>query len=122
METAIPSIKNVHVSAIEENGNLTFMHKIKNGAVDKSYGIHVAKLAGLPEEIIKNATTILEMYERKGKKEKKEKQIQFVMDFKEEKEDALYEKIRNTDPLRMTPMDAMNFVYELKENVLQKQK
>ena len=42
-------LKNVHVSAYEENGTVTFLHKIKDGSVDKSYGIHVAKLANLPD-------------------------------------------------------------------------
>ncbi len=121
METAVPAIKNVHVSAVEEHGNLIFLHKIKNGSVDKSYGIHVAKLAGLPEEIIKNATDILTIYENKEqKKNKKEKQIQFAMEFKEDKEDEIRAKIKQVDPLRMTPMEAMNFVYELKESMMQK--
>lgn len=121
MEQVIPSIKNVHVSAIEENGKLIFLHKIKNGSIDKSYGIHVAKLAGLPEEIINNASDILNIYENKEKKaKKKEKQIQFTMDFIEDKQDQIHEKIKNVDPLRMTPMDAMNFVYELKEDIMQK--
>ena len=116
MEAKIPSIKNVHVSAIEEQGRITFLHKIKNGAVDKSYGIHVAHLAGLPDEIIKNAQDILKIYESENKKQKeKSSQIQFVMEFPEEKEDAIKEKLKTIDPLRMTPMDALNTLYELKE-------
>lgn len=117
VESIIPSIKNVHVSAIEENGHLTFLHKIKNGAVDKSYGIHVASLAGLPEEIIKNATNILNVYEKKEQKKQNETQIQFVMDFDEEKKDPIKEKMEKLDPLRMTPMEALNFLYELKEEI-----
>ena len=42
------------------------------------------------------------------------------MDFIEDKQDQIHEKIKNVDPLRMTPMDAMNFVYELKEDIMQK--
>lgn len=118
MEEVIPSIKNVHVSAVEENGHLTFLHKIKNGAVDKSYGIHVAKLAGLPEEIIKNASNILSVYENKAKKNQtRETQIQLNIDFDTEKKDDLREKIKEIDPLRMTPMEALNVLYELKEEV-----
>ncbi len=113
MEREIPSIKNVHVSAKEEDGNIIFLHKVKNGAVDKSYGIHVARLAGLPEEIIKNAESLLKTYESKEKKEPKEMQIQFAMDFEEEKTDELREKLKKLDPLHMTPMDAMNALYEL---------
>ena len=55
LEREINSLKNIHVSAHEENGEITFLHKIKNGPADKSYGIHVAKLAGMPEDLIKRA-------------------------------------------------------------------
>jgi len=106
------------VSAVEENGTLTFLHKMKNGAVDKSYGIHVAKLAGLPEEVIKKAEEILKEHENeKAKEPKKEKQIQFTMDLEDKPKDDMKEKIKKIDPLHMTPMDALNFVYELKEEI-----
>ena len=117
LESKIPSIKNVHVSAVEENGNLIFLHKIKNGAVDKSYGIHVAKLAGLPEQIINDANDILSKHEKQTKKKKNEEQIQFVMEFPEEKEDPIKEKLKNADILHMTPLEAINFIYELKEEL-----
>ena len=51
LEKKYKTIKNVHVSAIEEAGKITFLHKIKNGAIDKSYGIHVARLADMPEAL-----------------------------------------------------------------------
>ena len=56
-------IKNVHVSAHEEDGNITFLHKVKDGSIDKSYGIHVAKLANLPLSLINRADEILKSYE-----------------------------------------------------------
>ena len=114
LENSISTIKNVHVSAIEEDGKITFLHKIKNGAVDKSYGIHVAKLAGLPDEVIKDALEILAMYENKPKTEKADTQLQLVMEFPEEKKDWVKEKLDKLDPLRMTPMEALNALYELK--------
>ena len=114
LENSISTIKNVHVSAIEEDGKITFLHKIKNGAVDKSYGIHVAKLAGLPDEVIKDALEILAMYENKPKAEKADTQLQLVMEFPEEKKDWVKEKLDKLDPLRMTPMEALNALYELK--------
>ncbi len=114
LESKISSIKNVHVSAIESDGKITFLHKIKNGAVDKSYGIHVAKLAGIPEEVIEDALNILSLYEQKPKKEKGEEQLQLVMEFPEEKEDKIREKLKEIDPLRVTPMEALNTLYELK--------
>ena len=114
LENSISSIKNVHVSAIEEDGKITFLHKIKNGAVDKSYGIHVAKLAGLPDEVINDALEILAMYEQKPKAKKTDTQLQLIMDFPEEKKDPIKEKLEKIDPLRMTPMEALNTLYELK--------
>ena len=49
------NIKNVHVSAVENGNEITFLHKVKNGAVDKSYGIHVARLAKMPDSLLKRA-------------------------------------------------------------------
>ncbi len=114
MERKIPSVKNIHVSAEEENGTITFLHKIKSGAVDKSYGIHVARLAGLPDVVIKNAQKMLEEFEGKNKKTTHEnEQIQFCMDFENEKEDPIKEKLKKIDPLRLTPMEALNILYEI---------
>lgn len=117
LERTIGSIKNIHVSAKEENGTITFLHKIKTGAVDKSYGIHVARLAGMPEELLNRADEILSYYESKSKKKKNEEDnIQLTIAFTEEKEcDVLQEKLKEIDPLRLTPMEAINKLYELKE-------
>jgi len=59
LESQLPGVKNVHVDASEENGTLVFLHKVLPGPADKSYGIHVAKLAGLPDEVLSRADTIL---------------------------------------------------------------
>ena len=59
LESELSRLKNVHVSAMEQNGNVVFLHKIKEGPTDKSYGIHVAKLAELPDELITRANEIL---------------------------------------------------------------
>ena len=68
LEDNLENLHNIHVSAHEEDGNVTFLHKIENGSVDKSYGIHVAKLANLPDSLIKRADQILKVYENKEKK------------------------------------------------------
>ena len=64
LENNLNNLRNVHVSAVEEDGNITFLHKIQNGSIDKSYGIHVAKLAGLPDVVIKRAKAVLETLEK----------------------------------------------------------
>lgn len=113
LENKYSTIKNIHVSATEDNGKLIFLHKIKNGAVDKSYGVHVAALANMPEEIIKNAENILKVYESDAKNVTISNQLSF--DFTEEKKDELREKLKEVDPLNTTPMDALKILFELKQ-------
>ena len=115
LESHFKNIKNVHVSALEENGNITFLHKIKDGAVDKSYGIHVAKLANLPKPVIERADEILSTYESKKDVEIKN---QMSFDLEPVKEESKVEKrLKEIDPLKVTPMDALNILYELKKSV-----
>ena len=115
LSDTIPSIKNVHVDAVEEDGKVTFLHKVKEGPIDKSYGIHVARLAGLPEDLLKRASEFLASYESH---EKREVYVQQSLTFEEKCEDNnLEEKIKEIDILKMTPMDAINFLYELKNTI-----
>ena len=112
LSDTIPTIKNVHVDAVEEDGKVTFLHKVKEGPIDKSYGIHVARLAGLPEDLLKRASEFLASYESH---EKREVYVQQSLTFEEKHEDnKLEEKIKEIDILKMTPLDAINFLYELK--------
>ena len=113
-------IKNVHVSAHEENGVITFLHKVKDGSVDKSYGIHVAKLAQLPDSLIKRADEILMSYE--NKKTKKEVVSQISMNLEESvapinKYDIIKKKLDDINPLELSPMEALNVLYELKSEM-----
>lgn len=112
----LPNLRNVHVSAIEEDGKITFLHKIKNGAVDKSYGIHVASLAQLPKEVIERAQEILDIYEHKSDKKQTFTQTSLFLDVpeKEEKHSIIEEKLEKIDPLETTPIEALNLLYELK--------
>ena len=115
LEDKITSIKNVHVSASEKDGNVTFLHKVVDGAVDKSYGIHVAKLAGMPDGLLKRAKEILDFYESNDKKAD-EQGMQCSFDFSEpEVKNPILDKLRDADVLRMTPIEAINFLYELKD-------
>ncbi len=115
LSDTIPSIKNVHVDAVEEDGKVTFLHKVKEGPIDKSYGIHVARLAGLPEDLLKRASEFLASYESH---EKREVYVQQSLTFEEKCGDNnLEEKIKEIDILKMTPMDAINFLYELKNTI-----
>ena len=116
MEKTISNLKNKHVSAIEEDGNITFLHKVKDGSVDKSYGINVAKLAGLPEDVIDRASGILKIYENKEKKTDTIIQTTLPLNF-EEKKSEVEEDVKNIDILNITPIEAINFLSKLKEKI-----
>ena len=109
-----PSIKNVHVSINETDGKVVFLHKVMDGAVDKSYGINVAKLAGLPDEVIEGADKLLETYESTSKTEKKHIK-QFELDLETPNKDPLREFLRNINPLEVTPMEALKLLDEMKK-------
>ena len=120
LEKDLKHLKNVHVSAIEENGSITFLHKVKVGAVDKSYGIHVASLAKLPESLIQRANDVLNVYEKKNiKKETFTQTSLFELTESEAtpKVNPIEEKIKDINPLEMTPMEALSFLYELNKEV-----
>ncbi len=113
-------LKNVHVSAKEEDGNITFLHKIKDGSIDKSYGIHVAKLAKLPNDLIKRATEILSKYEKEGKIKHTDVE-QMSIEFEEDnKSNIIEEELKKINPLEMTPIDAINKLFELKQLINKK--
>lgn len=117
LENNLKNLKNVHVSAHEENGNITFLHKIKDGSIDKSYGIHVAKLANLPIQLIKRADEILKIYENKEIKRDIKIQEALPLDELIEKESEIEQEIKQIDILKMTPIDALNTLYKLQEKI-----
>ncbi len=122
LDKDLKRLKNVHVSAIEENGKITFLHKVKNGAVDKSYGIHVASLAKLPEALIKRADDILDVYEKKGVKKEVFTQTSLfdMSELETKKENEIETKIKEINPLEMSPMEALTFLYNLNKEIKDK--
>ena len=114
LETSLTHLKNVHVSAEENDGDIIFLHKIKEGAVDKSYGIYVAKLANLPSKVINRAGVILNHYESSPTSNiTSERVVEKVIHEKSEVE----EELKNTDIMSLTPIDALNLLYKLKEKI-----
>jgi DNA mismatch repair protein MutS len=117
LETHLKNLKNIHVSAYEENGEIIFLHKIKNGSVDKSYGINVAKLAKLPNSLIERASTILSVYE--GQERKRDMVVQEALPLDElitsTKDSEIDKILKDLDPLTTTPLEALNILYNLKE-------
>ena len=117
LENNLKHLKNIHVSAHLEDGNITFLHKIEEGSIDKSYGIHVARLAGLPDNLIKRADQILNVYENKERKRDIKIQEALPLDDLVQKESPVEEELKKIDPMNTTPMDALNILYKLKEMV-----
>lgn len=117
LENTLKNLKNVHVSAHEEDGNITFLHKVKEGSIDKSYGIHVAKLANLPKSLINRANEILKIYESKEQKRDIKIQESLRLDELIEKDSKIEEEIKNLDILNLTPMEALNILYKLQEEL-----
>lgn len=117
------NIKNVHVGAVEdESGELHFLHQIQQGPADKSYGIHVAALAGLPDELIANATTILSGLENQEaivpepKASGLSEQVAlFNVSDVDPKTDTLFQKLDSINISTMTPLEALNVLAELQK-------
>ena len=115
MENNLSDVKNVHVEVSEENGEVTFLHKVMDGPVDKSYGINVAKLANLPESVITRANELLEYYESKDSKKTRKVQ-QLSLNFDNEV-DELREYIKTINPYEVTPIEAINILDQIKKKL-----
>ena len=113
MENKLPGIRNVHVSIDETDGDITFLHKVMDGPVDKSYGINVAKLANLPITVIDKANELLEEYENNDLKPRK-KITQFQLDL-DTKSDELRDYIKTINPLEVTPIEALVILDKIKK-------
>ncbi|MDD6272728.1 MAG: DNA mismatch repair protein MutS [bacterium] len=114
LSNKLSDVKNVHVSALEKDGDVIFLHKVMDGCVDKSYGINVAKLADLPNEVIKRANELLTMYENANtKSERKIEQLGII--FENPKKDELRDFMKDINPYEVTPIEAINLLDKLKK-------
>lgn len=137
LEQHLGHLQNWHVDAVEEDGNVIFLHKMTKGPADKSYGIHVAKLAGLPDSLLDRAQTILQQLEQNEshsdivvnkKSDSLEEQtintisegdtVQQMSLFDCSKEQEIVEYVKQMNLMSMTPMDAMNELYRLQQKLL----
>lgn len=146
LEDSLKGLENIHVGAVEEDGEVVFLHKMMPGPADKSYGIHVAKLAGLPEELLERAATILEKLEQQDtvvldyqptyavaskeesatagskavemvdKVEESEGQIS-LFDAINPNEAEVIDAIHQMNLMAMTPLDAINLLNQLKQKL-----
>ncbi|UCD79385.1 MAG: DNA mismatch repair protein MutS [Desulfobacterales bacterium] len=121
-----PRVKNFNIAVKEWNDEIIFLRKLVEGGTNRSYGIQVARLAGIPERVIKRAKKILYNIEQgefaagevavRGIREEKTKQGPVQLDLFHRPENRLIKKLNQADISRMTPLDALNFLNELQQD------
>jgi DNA mismatch repair protein MutS len=123
LETLLEGVKNYHVSVKEKGGNVIFLRKVEKGAADKSYGIEVAKLAGLPAEVIQRAREVLVEHETAEQRatehlaghESSQRSMQLTIFTP--LSNNLVDRLRETDVNNLTPLEALNLIHELKKQI-----
>jgi DNA mismatch repair protein MutS len=119
----LPGVKNYHVAVKETGGGIVFLRRVEAGAADRSYGIEVAKLAGLPSEVIERAREVLAEHEHAERQltnqlasqESRQRPAQLTI-FTPLSQPVL-QKLRELDLNRLTPLDALNLLAELKKQI-----
>ncbi|HLS34887.1 MAG TPA: DNA mismatch repair protein MutS [Bacillota bacterium] len=123
LEDSLSRLKNVHVRAEEDEGDIIFLHQVQEGSADESYGIHVAKLADLPIPLIQRASEILKQLEYDEKPIQTEQLSFFVDEAKENvkemsaEEENVLQKLKKASVIEMTPLDALNFLHDLQKKL-----
>ena len=123
LEDRIRGIKNLNVDVCEEDGNIIFLHKIVEGSASRSYGIHVAKLAGIPRTLLARAREKLAELESGAHKSadyetlKEESEVQLSIFSKDTAEDAVSKKLRDLNLMELTPSEAIRILEELKGSI-----
>jgi DNA mismatch repair protein MutS len=122
LEKILPRVRNYNVAVSEDaDKGVVFLHKIIEGGADRSYGIHVARLAGLPRAILRRAEDVLQDLEAGGTRESRRKtmqkapealQIQMAFD-SASAPDPLREQLQELRPDEMSPLEALGVLYEL---------
>ena len=114
MENTHARVKNVHVDVKEKKGEIEFRYRMIEGKADKSYGIHVAKLAHLPKVVLERATQLLKDYENIDNTSSYQPSL-FVMDPIQPEKSKLMDRLHELDIDSMSPREAMECLYELKQ-------
>ena len=122
LSTKLEHVDNATVIVREWQGDVIFLHEVKKGAADRSYGVQVAKLAGLPQSVLERAKVVLEALER-GEREGHSKQRALIDDLplfstipppKPAKITAVEEALESIQPDALSPKEALDLIYELK--------
>ena len=117
LAATLPGVRNYSVAVAEEGGDVIFLHRIVPGGADRSYGVHVARLAGLPQGVINRAWEVLTNLESQG--ENARKRLTYSTPAQQltlfPAGSSLADALRALDVPNMTPLDALNKLYELQE-------
>jgi len=115
----VPAVRNYNLAVVEEGDRVVFLHKVVPGGADRSYGIHVAQLAGLPKTVIHRAEEILKELERDSQRSpirpRRIAEIRQLALFPEIS--PIVEELKKLDVESMTPLEALNRLYELQRKV-----
>ena len=123
LENKLEGIKNYSIAVKEKGEDIIFLRKIVKGGTDESYGVHVARLAGVPKEVTKRANQILKTLERKSiigsKKEEKEdkKQVTGQLGMFNFKLAEIAQELDKVNLNELTPIDALNTLVKIKEKM-----
>ena len=122
MEDKLPGIVNYNIAAKKRGDSITFLRKIVRGGTDDSYGIEVAKLAGVPNEVVKRAKEILAEIESQKPVTRIERVVEnndfnLFNGLASSMESEVCDKLRETDINTLTPIEAMNLLFELKKKL-----
>jgi len=111
-------IANVHLDAIEHGDSIVFLHSVKDGPANQSYGLQVAQLAGVPRPVIKRARKRLQELEQQASEQAPTNQLSLFTDIPQA-DDPLHNMIDAIDPDELTPRTALEMLYKLKETANQ---
>ena len=119
LEEKIEGVKNYSIAVKEKGEDVIFLRKILRGGTDESYGIHVAKLAGVPRETVTRAREILSSLERNNKSVQKEskKEVSGQLDMYNYKLAEIAHELDKVDLNELTPIDALNTLVNMKEKM-----
>jgi DNA mismatch repair protein MutS len=114
----LPACRNVHLDATEHKGELVFLHAVKAGPANQSYGLQVAALAGVPKAVIKRARSYLGVLEsmQSANNDSPQGQLALTMSSADTQVDALREILDEVDPDTLSPRAALELVYRLKSS------
>jgi DNA mismatch repair protein MutS len=113
----MPGVANVHLDATEHAHELVFLHSVKEGPADRSYGLQVAALAGIPKAVIAQAKEYLARLESAQRQPKEKPATQQQIGLFTAPSSAVEEKLKSVDPDKLSPKEALELLYELKKKL-----